>query len=124
MGYTLAHPPPSQTVLFYADVLRENVLQNDDGLWLIDFDDGGWGYRPYDLGTALVQHWDSPAYQDLTVALAEGYGRPDLTGDLSFFVMLRGLASAGWIMSRAAPTDPRQRAYAERAMALVRRCRL
>lgn len=110
--------------LIHADVLQENILQNDDGLWLIDFDDAGVGYRLYDLGTALIQHIADPRYDDLATALAEGY--QDARGgivskdDLALFTLLRGLASCGWVMSRAAQNDPRQRIYAERALRLAK----
>ena len=111
--------------LIHADVLQENILSNEDGLWLIDFDDAGVGYRLYDLGTALIQHIHDDRYDEIADALAEGYSqsrRKDVcTNDLYLFTVLRGLASCGWIMSRAAPNDPRQRAYADRALYLAAR---
>lgn len=36
--------------LIHADPLQENILATPAGLALIDFDDGGFGYRAYDLG--------------------------------------------------------------------------
>ncbi|MEM9581615.1 MAG: phosphotransferase [Pseudomonadota bacterium] len=100
--------------LIHADILQENILQNECGLHLIDFDDCGTGYRLFDLGTALVQHEDDPNLGPLTDGLCAGYGcAPDL---MPLFIMLRGLASCGWIISRAPATDPRQRLYAERAL--------
>ncbi|MBM7067123.1 phosphotransferase enzyme family protein [Actibacterium sp. 188UL27-1] len=120
----LADRPESEIGLIHADALQENILRDRQGLWLIDFDDGGWGYRPYDLGTALIQHIDTPAYPDLTAALVDGYGRPDWAADIPFFVMLRGMASAGWIISRAARGDRRHRVYADRALMLVRAWRM
>ncbi|MEL6519503.1 MAG: phosphotransferase [Pseudomonadota bacterium] len=116
----LAQRPKSEVGLIHADLLQENIMANDAGLWLIDFDDGGLGYRPYDLGTALIQHWQNPAFPEMAAALAEGYGAPDLARDLPFFTMLRGLVSAGWIISRAPTDDPRQRQYAERAVQMAR----
>lgn len=111
--------------LIHADVLRENVLVGADGLALIDFDDSGRGFRLYDLGTALVQNLEEPAIGTLASALTSGYrlARPRAQvepDDLAFFVLMRALASAGWIMSRAAPEDARQRLYAERAIRLAR----
>ena len=58
--------------LIHADVLRENVLAGPDGLSLIDFDDAGYGFRAYDLGTALVQNLEEPALPDLVQALCDG----------------------------------------------------
>lgn len=110
--------------LIHADVLQENILRNAEGLWLIDFDDAGVGYRLYDLGTALVQHIDDPRYDLISEALADGYtaerGVSVTKADLQLFTLLRGAASCGWVMSRAAPDDPRQRVYAKRALRLAR----
>lgn len=109
----------------HADVLRENVLRTDTGLALIDFDDCGHGYRLHDLATALVQSLDEPHLPRIVAALLAGYRavRPIPAGaaqDLALFVMLRSFASAGWIMTRAAADDPRQRAYADLASRMAR----
>jgi Ser/Thr protein kinase RdoA (MazF antagonist) len=111
--------------LIHADLMRENILISDDRISLIDFDDSGYGYRLYDLGTALVQNLEEPELPAIAAALAAGYRQtrpasdPKLQ-DLVLFTLLRCLASAGWIMSRAAPDDPRQRLYADRALRLSR----
>lgn len=109
----------------HADVMRENVLIHGDGLALIDFDDSGWGFRMYDLGTALVQSLEEPNLALLADALVAGYRTRRALSDadaqrLPLFVLLRCLASAGWIMTRSAPADPRRRSYAERALRLGR----
>lgn len=108
--------------LIHADVLRENVLCHAGALALIDFDDAGFGFRHYDLATALVQSLEEPALPDLAAALVAGYraARPLAPGRLALFVMLRCCASAGWIASRAGPGDPRQRFYAGRALRMAR----
>lgn len=111
--------------LIHADVLRENVLDDGGQLALIDFDDSGWGYRLYDLATAVVQSLEEPGLDHLVEGLLAGYaGRRQLAdadvGLLPLFVMLRTFASAGWIASRAAADDPRQRFYAERALRMAR----
>ena len=110
--------------LIHADVLRGNLLEGPQGLVLIDFDDCGYGFRGYDLGTALVESLEEPHLPLLAEALLEGYGaaRPQAgveLPDLVLFTMLRSLASCGWIMSRAAPDDPRQQLYAARALRLA-----
>jgi len=107
--------------LIHADVLRENVLRTPAGLALIDFDDSGWGFRLYDLGTAIVQSLEEPALPELAEAVIAGYRsiRPLSAGDaarLSLFVGLRAFASCGWIATRAPAGDPRQRFYAGRAV--------
>ena len=108
--------------LIHADLLRENVLEGADGLHLIDFDDGGTGWRAYDLGTALVQHVGAPDAPALRDALLEGYlSRRALPGAdaLAMFVALRAMASAGWAVTRLPPGAPGQRAYAARALEAV-----
>lgn len=95
----------AQTGLIHADLLRENIFTREGAVSLIDFDDSGWGFRLYDLGTALAQSLDEPAYADLRDALMEGYG----TGDRAMvetFTLMRCCASVGWAMTRLGPGDP------------------
>ena len=112
--------------LIHADVLRENVLSHEGRLSLIDFDDSGFGFRAYDLATAEVQGLEDPMNAVASLALHEGYraarraDAPPL-GDVTLFVALRTFASCGWIVTRAAPGDPRQRFHAERAVRAARR---
>lgn len=111
--------------LIHADLMQENLLQNDR-LWLIDFDDCGYGYRAYDLATALIQNDENTNLYQLMDAILEGYKTRKQTSsltqsDLLFFMMLRSIASCGWIISRALKDDPKQRLYVDRAMRCVRR---
>lgn len=111
--------------LIHADLMQENLLENDR-LWLIDFDDCGYGYRAYDLATSLIQNEENENFVQLLRAILEGYTAQNpqtkLTEtDLIFFVMLRSMASCGWIISRAPKDDPRQRYYAERALRCIER---
>lgn len=111
--------------LIHADALRENVMETPGGLALIDFDDSGFGFRLYDLGTALLQNLDEPNLACIAAALASGYrrGRPVAALDadmLTLFVLLRCFASTGWIMTRAPQDDPRQGFYTKRALRLAR----
>ena len=108
--------------LIHADALQENVFQTQAGLTLIDFDDAGFGYRGYDLGVCLSQHYATRHLNDLIAAVAEGYGTlrqaPSIE-DIKFFLMLRGLASCGWVITRQPKKSPVQRRYAERALHLA-----
>ena len=106
----------------HADLLPDNVLAGPEGLHLIDFDDGGAGWRAYDLGTALVQAVGAPGAPALREALLDGYlARRALPGAeaLEMFVALRAMASAGWAVSRLPPGAPGLRLYAGRALAAV-----
>jgi len=110
--------------LIHADVLRENVLAGPRGLALIDFDDAGWGFRMFDLGTAMVQNLDEPRAGAIATALMAGYAAvrplPGTADDLVLFTALRAFASAGWILSRTAPDDPRRAGHTDRALRMAR----
>lgn len=88
----------------HADVLRENILVNDNSLSLIDFDDSGFGYRLYDLGTVLSQNLYEPAYAQIRDALMQGYGTAD-TRAVEIFTLARTCASVGWTMPRLEQGD-------------------
>lgn len=107
--------------LIHADVLRENVLVNDGSLSLIDFDDSGFGYRLYDLGTVLSQNLYEPAYAEIRAALCEGYGlaAPEA---VDAFTLARTLASVGWAAPRLPPEDPVHARHIARALMFAGRC--
>jgi Ser/Thr protein kinase RdoA (MazF antagonist) len=100
--------------LIHADVLRENVLVNGRSVALIDFDDSGFGFRLYDIGTALIQTLQHPDHDAFRDAVMDGYG----TGDremVEAFTLARTLASVGWTMPRLAPDDPIHKSHLHRA---------
>ena len=84
--------------LIHADAITENVMIDGETLMLIDFDDGGWGYRAFDLATVLMRQRAAPDYPALRAALLEGYGRP--TPALDLMLMLRALTYLGWVIPR------------------------
>ncbi len=101
--------------LIHADVLRENVLVNNRSVSLIDFDDSGFGFRLYDLGTALVQTVHHPAQSQIRAALMAGYGTRDEEMVMAF-TLARTLASVGWTMPRLQPDDPIHKSHLARAV--------
>lgn len=101
--------------LVHADVLRENVLVNGSSVFLIDFDDSGWGFPLYDLGTTLSQNLYEPAYAEIRDALMEGYGTED-RGMVELMTLARTCASVGWTMPRLAPEDPINARHIARAV--------
>lgn len=109
--------------LIHADVLRENVLVNDRTLWLIDFDDSGFGYRGYDLGTALLGNLSEPAYADIRDALIEGYStlRPMTRDTVEMFTLMRACASVGWTIPRLARDDPIHHSHLARCLSCADR---
>ncbi|AHD03579.1 homoserine kinase [Leisingera methylohalidivorans] len=88
--------------LIHADLVRENVLVDGDALRLIDFDDGGYGFRLFDIATALIKNRKEPDYDRLKAALIRGY-RSVRTLDmarLDLFMALRAVTYVGWIVPR------------------------
>ena len=106
--------------LVHADVLRENILVNGPALALIDFDDSGFGFRAYDLGTVLSQNLYEPGYAEIRAALCEGYGIAPEAVDA--FTLARTLASVGWAAPRLAPDSPVHASHIARAVMFARRC--
>ncbi|MCA8867262.1 MAG: phosphotransferase [Rhodobacteraceae bacterium] len=110
--------------LIHADPLRENVFRNAGGLALIDFDDSGFGFRLYDLTTALSQSLDDDNYGDLRSAILAGYAEQRPLDDqaehlFSLFAMLRTFASLGWVMPRLSANHPAIPRYVGRARKAV-----
>jgi len=92
--------------LIHADLVRENVLVADDGVKLIDFDDGGFGWRMFDIATALYKNRWEPEYPLIEQSLLEGYRDHRPLGDkelgrLPLFTLLRALTYVGWIATRS-----------------------
>ncbi|OED36120.1 hypothetical protein AB833_28265 [Chromatiales bacterium (ex Bugula neritina AB1)] len=88
--------------LIHADMVRENILISGNSLQLIDFDDSGFGYRLFDVATALFRNLKEPDIDDLQNALIDGYRslRPLDTAWLPLFMVLRSLTYIGWIINR------------------------
>ncbi len=88
--------------LIHADLLSENMMLDGGNLYMIDFDDSGFGFRDFELATFLLRFLEAPDYVDLEDALIEGYGarRPVNHDHLHFFLLLRALTYVGWIVPR------------------------
>ncbi len=88
--------------LIHADLVRENVMLDVDKLQMIDFDDGGFGFRLFDLATTLLKNMNEPDYPLLRTALLDGYRdkRELVTNALDLFLWLRAATYVGWIVSR------------------------
>ena len=99
--------------LIHADLVRENVLLDGERMHFIDFDDGGFGYRLFDLATALIKNRDEPNYADLKDALLAGYlSRRDLDCTvLDLFIALRACTYVGWIVPRMGEGTERNTRY-------------
>lgn len=88
--------------LIHADLVRENVMLDGPALRMIDFDDGGYGFRLFDIATALLKNMAEPDFAQLKAALLEGYQavRPLDIQALDLFMALRAVTYVGWIVPR------------------------
>ncbi len=94
--------------LIHADLGFDNVLAKPDGsTYLLDFDDGGFGWFNYELAVPLftLVPQGSSAVTSARDAIVDGYRsiRPlpdELLAELPTFLMARRLATLGWTLSR------------------------
>ena len=88
--------------LIHADLVPDNVLVDGGRVQFIDFDDGGYGYRLFDLAGALVKNLAEPSFVELKDALISGYrsARAIDTDALDLMLLLRACTYVGWIVPR------------------------
>lgn len=97
---------PDRYGLIHADPLPENFLvEGDDTVRVIDFDDGGYGWLMFDFATALFFHLGETYFDKLLVAMKAGYQEdlplpPQFEEKLPLFLMLRGFTYLGWVHTR------------------------
>jgi Ser/Thr protein kinase RdoA (MazF antagonist) len=100
--------------LIHADLVRENVLVNGSDVELIDFDDAGYGWRLFDIATALFKNRGEPQFPLIQSALIAGYrtrrplSDPDLD-HLPLFMLLRSVTYIGWLGERPDAGDAKRR---------------
>jgi len=88
--------------LIHADLVRENIMVDEEGLCVIDFDDCGFGFRLFEVATALIKNMSEPDYPELKDALLQSYlsrRTLDLSA-LDLFLGLRAATYVGWIIPR------------------------
>jgi Ser/Thr protein kinase RdoA (MazF antagonist) len=90
--------------LVHADTRLANLLVHDGSVAVIDFDDSGFSWYLYDLGTAVSFFEHEPAVPDLVDAWLTGYRRSGglPAGDeaeIWTFILFRRLLLVAWIGS-------------------------
>lgn len=104
---------PDRFNLIHADMRLANLLEDETGTRLIDFDDCGWGWFLYDFAAAISFIEDDPRIPDLKAAWVRGYKsvRPmseEEEAEIDTFVMLRRMALLAWIGSHIEAPEPQE----------------
>ncbi|MBX2825558.1 MAG: phosphotransferase [Gammaproteobacteria bacterium] len=88
--------------LIHADLVPDNVFCDGQLLHPIDFDDGGFGYRLFDLATVTHRSRRHPAGDAFARAAVAGYRKiRDLDlNSLKLFEALRACSYVGWNIAR------------------------
>ena len=104
--------------LIHSDLNAQNILCRRDGddwhMTAIDFDDGGFGFRIYDLLIALFAYNDSVHYSAYRTALFDGYTsvrKMVIPTECECRVLLavRAMSLLGWVSSRLGDCDDEER---------------
>jgi Ser/Thr protein kinase RdoA (MazF antagonist) len=95
---------PERYGLVHADTRLANLLVHDGSVAVIDFDDSGFGWYLYDLGTAVSFFEHAPEVPDLVEAWLAGYRKAgELTAEdeaeIWTFILFRRLLLVAWIGS-------------------------
>lgn len=97
---------PDRFGLIHCDMRLANLLVEDSRLGVIDFDDCGLSWFPYDFAAAVSFLETEPYLGDLMAAWVDGYRKVSLLSKedemaLPMFVMLRRMQLTAWVASHA-----------------------
>lgn len=116
---------PLDIGLIHADLVPDNVLSFGAELQFIDFDDGGFGYRLFDLATITRRARLTQADGKLANAVIEGYSKERFihVSALPLFEALRACTYVGWNIARIGEHSGQARnaRYIEEALAAIDR---
>ena len=98
---------PDRYGLVHADTRLANLLVNDGSVSVIDFDDSGFSWYLYDLGTAVSFFEHEPVVPALVESWLDGYRRvgrlsAEDQAEIWTFIMMRRLLLVAWIGSHRA----------------------
>lgn len=99
--------------LIHADFVVENLMVDDVGVRLIDFDDAGFGWHLFELATALYFEMQEEHYPTAFDALIAGYREhrdlPDeQVAQLPLFFLARSFTYLGWVHTRSETQTARE----------------
>ena len=104
---------PERYNLIHADMRLANLLVDESGTRLIDFDDCGYGWFMYDFAAAISFIEDDPRIPAMKAAWVKGYRSVrDLSAEdeaeIETFIMLRRMALLAWIGSHIEAPEPQE----------------
>ena len=104
---------PGNYSLIHADFAAENIMVDDEGIRLIDFDDAGFGWHQFELVTALVFITEEPYFERAQDALIDGYRKHRQMTDeqlalLPLFYLARSTTYLGWVHTRSETETARE----------------
>jgi Ser/Thr protein kinase RdoA (MazF antagonist) len=96
---------PDTYSMIHADLHAGNLLVDNERLYVIDFDDAGFGWHMYELAVGLGHVQDHPRFPEMVGAVFEGYRKVrslDVKSAalLPLFLLVRTLALVGWFADR------------------------
>ncbi|MFD0859818.1 phosphotransferase enzyme family protein [Roseovarius aquimarinus] len=102
---------PDRYGLIHADMRLANLLRDENGTRLIDFDDCGFGWFLYDFAAGISFMEDDPRIPALKAAWVRGYEKVRRLSaaekaEIDTFVMLRRMALLAWIGSHIEAPEP------------------
>lgn len=91
--------------LIHDDISINNTLVKDKEVYLLDFDDCGWGWYLYDLPTAVLEDFGEDLQKGMEAVL-RGYERyrplsQEEKDELDTFIVLKKIVRLGWIATRS-----------------------
>ncbi|MBX2855834.1 MAG: phosphotransferase [Rhodobacteraceae bacterium] len=97
---------PDRFGLIHADLRLANLLIDGDRIGVIDFDDCGFGWLPFDFAAAISFYETDPAVPALLAAWLQGYRQtapfpPEWEAEIPTFIMLRRLQLTAWVASHS-----------------------
>lgn len=98
--------PATEYCLIHADLVPDNIMLCADGVKVIDFDDAGYGWRMFEIATALFHYLGEAHYSEIEQAFFEGYRSVFAVSEkelatLPLFFFLRGLTYLSWVHTRS-----------------------
>jgi Ser/Thr protein kinase RdoA (MazF antagonist) len=119
---------PQRYGLVHADTRLANLLVDDGRVSVIDFDDSGFSWYLYDVGTAVSFFEHQPHVPELVDSWLSGYRRvtslpPQDEAEIWTFIMFRRLLLVAWIGSHQAADIARElgAGYTQDSCALAER---